>query len=181
MEDEYRQELERIIQAVEAESPVPKPTADNAAVAAGTWRLCYTTLQILGRRRVKLAIATPRKPGLVNLGDFLQVVDAEQMETSNIIHFDVMGKTNGTFSVQAKYHVVSDNRVSVDTTGSSLQPEALNKLLGQNQSLLLDIFNPQGYLDITYVDDELRIGRDDKGQVFVLEKIETSLETNENI
>ncbi len=39
-----------------------------------------------------------------------------------------------------------------------------------NYALLLSIFNPEGWLDTTYVDDRHRIGRDDKGNVFVLER-----------
>lgn len=37
--------------------------------------------------------------------------------------------------------------------------------------LLLSIFNPEGWLDITYVDGTLRCGRDDKGHLFVLERL----------
>lgn len=50
------------------------------------------------------------------------------------------------------------------------QPEALEALFKQNYVLLLSIFNPEGWLDITYVDQELRVGRDDKGNIFVLER-----------
>ncbi len=42
--------------------------------------------------------------------------------------------------------------------------------LQANYELLLSIFNPEGWLDTTYVDDQHRIGRDDKGNVFVLER-----------
>ncbi|XLS74445.1 hypothetical protein HN51_031310 [Arachis hypogaea] len=42
----------------------------------------------------------------------------------------------------------------------------------KNYNLLLGIFNPEGWLEITYVDDTMRIGRDNKGNIFVLEKIE---------
>ncbi len=42
--------------------------------------------------------------------------------------------------------------------------------LQANYELLLSIFNPEGWLDTTYVDDRHRIGRDDKGNTFVLER-----------
>lgn len=171
LQDVDREALEDIIQAVEAENPTPQPTLDNAIAASGRWRLVYTTLQILGRRRVKLAIATSKKAGLVSLGDFIQVVDAETMETSNVVHFSIMGTTTGTFTIRATYEVENDFRVNVMTTGTELQPASLQKLLGANESLLIEIFNPEGFLNITYVDDSMRIGRDDKGQLFVLEKM----------
>lgn len=49
-------------------------------------------------------------------------------------------------------------------------PDQLRQLFEKNYELLLSIFNPQGWLDITYVDSELRVGRDDKGNLFVLER-----------
>jgi hypothetical protein len=51
----------------------------------------------------------------------------------------------------------------------SLQvPEKLQSLFQANYDLLLSIFNPEGWLDITYVDQDTRVGRDDKGNIFVL-------------
>ena len=49
-------------------------------------------------------------------------------------------------------------------------PEQLQALFQANYALLLSIFNPEGWLDITYVDDELRVGRDDKGNLYVLQR-----------
>lgn len=49
-------------------------------------------------------------------------------------------------------------------------PDQLRQLFEKNYDLLLSIFNPEGWLDITYVDNELRVGRDDKGNLFVLER-----------
>ena len=53
-------------------------------------------------------------------------------------------------------------------------PKQLNALFQQNYDLLLSIFNPEGWLEITYVDEEHRIGRDDKGNVFFLERLPSS-------
>ena len=50
-------------------------------------------------------------------------------------------------------------------------PERLQSIFESNFDLLLSIFNPGGHLDITYCDDEMRCGRDDKGNVFVLERL----------
>lgn len=49
-------------------------------------------------------------------------------------------------------------------------PKQLQQIFEQNFDLLLSIFNPDGWLDLTYVDEELRVGRDDKGNIFVLER-----------
>ena len=50
------------------------------------------------------------------------------------------------------------------------EPRQLQKLFEKNYALLLSIFNPEGWLEITYVDDLHRIGRDNLGNVFVLER-----------
>jgi PAP_fibrillin len=50
------------------------------------------------------------------------------------------------------------------------EPSQLQDLFEQNYDLLLSIFNPAGWLDITYLDDRLRVGRDDKSNVFLLER-----------
>lgn len=172
MEQEDREALDKLIRVVEDENPVTEPTANNAEAAAGSWRLLYTNLEILGRKRIKLAIATSRKPGFAKLGDFWQVINPASMESKNIVEFKIMTGGTGTFTICAGYEPVSASRVNVTTTSAVLEPAALEKLLGQNKALLTRIFNPEGYLDITYVDESMRIGRDNKGHVFVLERVE---------
>lgn len=171
LDGDDRVELDSLIQALERQTPCSNPTADDARVAAGRWRLLYTTLEILGKNRIRLAIGSSRKSGLVKLGDFFQLIDPDNRQSRNLIEFKVLTGTRGTFTISATYSVVGPKRVRVYMTDSALQPQALEALLGENISLLTNIFNPDGFLDITYVDDELRIGRDDKGKVFVLEKV----------
>ncbi len=55
-------------------------------------------------------------------------------------------------------------------------PAQLQKIFEANLDLLLSIFNPEGHLDITYLDAQpaapgaWRVGRDDKGNVFLLQR-----------
>ncbi|THG16087.1 hypothetical protein TEA_014809 [Camellia sinensis var. sinensis] len=58
------------------------------------------------------------------------------------------------------------------TPDPTLFLDKLMNVFRKNYDLLLDIFNPEGWLEITYVDDTLRIGRDDKGNIFILERYE---------
>ena len=170
MEDDQRDALEDLIRAVEKDNPTREPTANNALAASGAWRLLYTNLEILGRRRVRLAIATSRKSGFVKLGDFVQIVDPSTQQSTNIVHFSVLTGGTGTFTITADYKVASETRVEVSTVSTALEPQSFERLLGENRNLLLEIFDPTGFLEITYIDDDLRIGRDNKGHVFVLEK-----------
>lgn len=173
LEDREREALDSTIRAVEKENPTKLPTANNAAAAEGSWKLLYTNLEILGRKRVRLAIGTSKKAGFVTLGDFVQIIDPLRRMSKSVVEFDIMVAGSGTFSITAQYEVVSDQRVNVATTGTALEPESFQRLLGENESLLTEIFTPDGYLDITYLDDAVRIGRDGKGHVFVLEKMES--------
>lgn len=52
------------------------------------------------------------------------------------------------------------------------EPKQLNALFEKNYDLLLSIFNPDGWLEITFVDEQHRLGRDDKGNVFLLERMQ---------
>ncbi len=47
-------------------------------------------------------------------------------------------------------------------------PKQLQQIFELHYDLLLSIFNPEGWLDITYVDADMRVGRDDKDNIFVL-------------
>ena len=49
-------------------------------------------------------------------------------------------------------------------------PKALEQVFAGNYDMLLSIFNPEGWLDITYVDNTHRVGRDDKGNVYYLQR-----------
>ncbi|EXB76037.1 putative plastid-lipid-associated protein 7 [Morus notabilis] len=61
-------------------------------------------------------------------------------------------------------------RVNINYDSSTITPDQLMNVFRKNYDLLLGIFNPEGWLEITYVDDTMRIGRDDKGNIFILER-----------
>lgn len=166
-----RERLDEQIRALESSCPTPTPTADAAAAAAGRWSLLYTTLTILGSRRTKLAIATESKPGFVRIADITQAIHPEGMRSVNEVRFNLLAGGKGSFTLDARYSVAGPRRVEVELTGTALKPEKLAQVLGENVALLTEIFNPQGFLDITYLDGQLRVGRDHNGHVFVLEKV----------
>mmetsp|Transcript_44335 Transcript_44335/g.172450 ORF Transcript_44335/g.172450 Transcript_44335/m.172450 type:complete len:254 (-) Transcript_44335:925-1686(-) len=170
MESDHRDRVHKLLAEVESMTPHLQPTSVIDTVVAGDWRVLYTSLTILGARRTRLALSTAKKPGLVELGHIYQSIQPESKVATNKVEFSVM-KVSGTFTVTATYEVESDSRVGVTFQNSELMPAMLEKLLGQNLDLLTEIFNPEGHLDITFVDDTLRIGRDHKDNVFVLERV----------
>ncbi len=160
-----REELEKHIAALESTCK----SFDRVSAAAGTWRLLYTTITILGRRRVRLAIASGSKPGFVRIADITQSVG--DGVSVNTVNFKLITGGVGKFEVRARYEVVNDARVDVKLENWTLEPDKMRQVLGENVNILLEIFNPEGWLDITYVDDNLRIGRDHNANIFVLERV----------
>jgi hypothetical protein len=137
-------------------------------LVAGDWRLLYTTITIAGVRKTRLGLRE-----FVKLGAFAQRIDPASREAVNEISFSVSGlgaALDGSLTVRATYEPLSGERVAIAFAGSTLQPSRLEAIFRANYDLLLSIFNPDGWLDVTYVDEEMRVGRDDKGHLFVLER-----------
>jgi hypothetical protein len=163
-----RERADAAARALEALNPTPAPLTERMDLVAGEWRLLYTTVTIAGVRKTRLGLRE-----FVKLGVFAQRIDAGKKEAVNEIGFSVSGlgaALEGSLTVRATYEVVSPQRVAIAFAGSTLAPSRLEALFRANYDLLLSIFNPDGWLDVTYVDEELRIGRDDKGHLFVLER-----------
>lgn len=171
LDSDTRASIDALAAAVEVASPVAAPIARLDDLLNGRWRLLYTTLTILGRRRSRLSLSTASKPGFVSLGELYQNVEAATGVAESVVQFRVMGRVEGAFAITASFTPQSDRRVGVAATGSSLTPPGLEKMLGENVGLLTQIFDPTGWLDVTYLDDDYRLGRDDKGHLFVLQKV----------
>jgi hypothetical protein len=77
----------------------------------------------------------------------------------------------GALTITASFEVESATRVAITYEKSTLEPDQLQSLFEKNYDVLLAVFNPEGWLDVTYVDADTRVGRDDKGNIFVTERI----------
>lgn len=161
-----RQEIENLLQLLEASNPCPRPT-ETLNKVKGEWRLLYSTISILGSKRTKLGLRD-----FITLGDFLQIIDIDQRKAVNKVGFSVagLGMLKGSFTIEASYTIASPTRVNIEFKKSAIVPDQLLTLFQKNYDMLLSIFNPAGWLEITFVDDSMRVGRDDKGNVFLLER-----------
>ncbi|KAM7513757.1 hypothetical protein LguiA_003340 [Lonicera macranthoides] len=161
-------EIEELVKLLEAQNPTSDPTLHLDKVS-GWWKLVYSTIRILGSKRTKLGLRD-----FITLGDFLQNIDVAQGKAFNVIKFNARGLNllNGKLTIEASFKIASESRVNISYNNSTLTPEQLMSMFRKNYDLLLEIFNPEGWLEITYVDDMIRIGRDDKGNIFILERSE---------
>ncbi|XP_041992015.1 fibrillin-5, chloroplastic-like isoform X2 [Salvia splendens] len=163
-----KSEIQNLVELLESQNPTPEPTLCLEKVA-GAWKLIYSTISILGSKRTKLGLRD-----FINLGDFIQTINVDQGKAVNVIEFSARGLTllSGQLTIDASFKIVSNSRVEISYQKSVITPDQLMNVFRKNYDLLLQIFNPDGWLEITYVDDALRIGRDDKGNIFILERIE---------
>ncbi|KAL1806482.1 hypothetical protein ACET3Z_029550 [Daucus carota] len=165
---EKKTEIEDLVKLLESQNPTPDPT-QNLKKVAGCWKLLYSTIRILGSKRTKLGLRD-----FISLADFLQIIDVAEGKAVNVIKFNARGLNllNGKLTIEATFKVASKSRVDISYKNSRITPDQLMNLFRKNYDILLGIFNPEGWLEITYVDDSLRIGRDDKANIFILERSE---------
>ncbi len=168
-------ELDQLIRQLETQNPTSNP-AQAPELLSGCWQLLYTTsADVLGLGRV---------PG-VTLGQVYQVIQAEKGRVYNLAEAQGIPFLDGLLAVKARFEVTNPSRVTIYFEQSLL---ALQKLvdyqnptqwfdrLEQDEPLPLiqiplDTGRSQGWLDMTYLDIDLRISRGDKGNVFVLARV----------
>lgn len=169
--------IEQCIAELEAHNPVAVPTG-AAELLTGNWRTLYTTnkeLMNLGR-----AI-----PGFKTDGIY-QCIWAEKQLLCNVGKIDGLPYLGGFVAVRANFDVLSNVRVKVNFTQAMIGSQAIaNFSLDSFLSLMehrpaqipavkirfSEQREQQGWLDITYLDRDLRIGRGNQGNVFVLERV----------
>ncbi len=155
-------------------NPTPKPL-EATDLLAGDWRLVYTTSRGL--------LGLDRFPGL-QLGQIYQCIRTSGAKVYNIAEIVGLPFFEGLVTVAASYEPVSERRVNVKFSRSILclqrlinyrsPRELIEKIEAGKKFPPLDFSidnrEQQGWLDITYLDEDLRIGRGNEGSVFVLTK-----------
>jgi hypothetical protein len=163
------------VSRLEDRNPTPRPV-EAAELLDGNWRLLYTTskeLLNLGRLPV------------VPLGQIYQCVRTSTTRIYNIAEISELPFVEGLVSVAARFEPVNERRVNVKFERSIV---GLRRLIGYKSpsdfiqqieagkkffpalDFSIETGDRQGWLDITYLDNDLRIGRGNEGSVFVLTK-----------
>ncbi len=169
-----RQIILDAIDHLEDENPTPQPIESN--LLAGDWRLIYTTNSNL------LFIDLPP---LVRLGQIYQSVRPATGKLYNIAEvISGIPGLSGLICVSAKFTAVSDKRIDVKFQRWIIglqklldyqSPEELVEKIESGNGLTaldlpIDEQNQDNWLDTTYLDEDLRIGRGHRGNLFVLTK-----------
>ncbi|MEH2066029.1 MAG: PAP/fibrillin family protein [Nostoc sp.] len=155
-------------------NPTPRPV-EASNLLDGNWRLLYTTSKAL--------LNLDRLP-LCKLGQIYQCIRVETTSIYNIAEIYGLPYLSGLVSIAAKFEPVSGRRVQVKFERSII---GLQRLIEYNSpvtfiqqieagrkfpaiDVAINSDKQQGWLDITYIDNNLRIGRGNEGSVFVLTK-----------
>jgi len=163
------------IAQLEDRNPTLRPV-EAGDLLDGNWRLLYTTSKGL--------LNIDQLP-LLKLGQIYQCIRVNTQSVYNIAEVYGLPYLEGLVSVSARFEPVSERRVQVKFERSLL---GLQRLIGYQSpadfirqiesgakftaiDFSLDSRNQQGWLDITYLDEDLRIGRGNEGSVFVLAKV----------
>jgi hypothetical protein len=173
-------EVERLaihaaIAQLEDRNPTPRPV-EATSLLEGDWRLLYTTSSdLLGLGRFPI----------VQLGQIYQCIRIREAKLYNIAELQGLPWLESLVTVSAQFAPITEKRVQVKFQRSIL---GLQRVLGyQSPSQWINQINIQpklkaidftidsqrtpGWLDITYLDGDLRIGRGSEGSLFVLTKI----------
>ena len=172
--EQDKQAILMAIAQLEDRNPTPRPI-EAGELLDGNWRLLYTTSKGL--------LNIDQLP-LLKLGQIYQSIRVKTQSVYNIAEIYGLPYLEGIVSVVAKFEPVSERRVQVKFERSIV---GLQRLIAYQSptdfiqqieagkqftaiDTKLDSSRQQGWLDITYLDTDMRIGRGNEGSVFVLSK-----------
>ncbi|WP_035991998.1 PAP/fibrillin family protein [Leptolyngbya sp. KIOST-1] len=163
---------------LEGRNPTPDPLQASDRLN-GDWRLLYTTSrELLNIDRVPLA----------SLGPIYQCIRLAENRIYNIAEVNGPPLLSGLVAVAASLEPVSTSRVNVrfergvvglrqplgyQSPAQFIQALQTTPKFSWLQGIDFAI-NPDrssGWLEVTYLDDDLRIGRGNQGSLFVLQKV----------
>ncbi|MEB3829984.1 PAP/fibrillin family protein [Phormidium sp. CCY1219] len=171
---EEKIEILNAIADLEAQNPTESPT-EARDLLGGDWRLLYTTSGDL----LNLDL-----PPIIGLGQIYQCIRPATGELYNIAEILGLPFLDGIVSVTAKIQPLSERRVDVkfqrwivglqNLIDYRSPAEFVAQIeAGKDFSALsfpVDRAEQYNWLDTTYLDEDLRIGRGNNGSIYVLTK-----------
>jgi hypothetical protein len=175
MSENQRKMIFSAVAYLEELNPTPAPT-QSPELLDGNWLLLFTTSQEL--------LGIDRFP-LYKLGNIYQCLRVSEGKIFNVAEIKGLPLLNGLVSVCANFTVVSDKQVKVNferlVAGSQtlIGYQDVNSFIDTLRSpkklLAIDFQikreDQKGWLETTYLDQDLRIGRGNEGNLFVLKRV----------
>ncbi len=169
-----KQAIMAAIAQLEDRNPTPRPL-EAAEMLEGNWRLLYTTsAELLGIDRFPL----------LKLGQIYQFIALGDRKIYNIAEVFGLPYLEGLVSVAADFEATSERRVNVRFerlilglqrwVGYRSPSTFIEAIATGKRFAAVDVSiqnrDRMGWLEITYLDGDMRIGRGNEGNVFVLTK-----------
>ena len=172
--DAKNQDILAAIAQLETQNPTPCPL-EHLERLDGVWRLLYTTsAQLLGFEQLPL----------IQTGQIYQCIQTQDLTLCNVAELQGVPWLEAIVSVKARIKAASEKRVNVTFERSIIglqrllnyqSPQDFVAQLAQPSlpALSFPLSAPQqpAWLDTTYLDDNLRIGRGNRDSVFVLTRV----------
>jgi hypothetical protein len=174
--NEKATEIENLTVELENLNPHPQPLRNAITLLNGAWQLQYSTA-----REIRSLDSLPL--GL-QIGQVFQIINVENLQFFNLAYVKhplklISGyvKVTATFEADLDDSNLPDKRINVCFNKRYL---AIDKIIGVNTPQLnpfkvVDAKGPKGRvptLDVTYLDDNFRIGRGGDGSLFILNKVD---------
>ncbi|MEI6332391.1 MAG: PAP/fibrillin family protein [Pseudanabaena sp. ELA645] len=186
MSENQRKAIFSAVAYLEELNPTPAPNT-TPELLDGDWLLLFTTSQEL--------LGIDRFP-LYRLGNIYQCLRVAEAKIFNVAEIKGLPLLSGLVSVCASFTIVSEKRVKVnferlvagsqtllgyrdvhsfiDTLRSPVSGSANPSNKSQKKLLAIDFQikreDQKGWLETTYLDQDLRIGRGNEGNLFVLKR-----------
>ncbi len=175
MTENQRKAIFSAVAYLEELNPIPAPT-QTPELLDGDWLLLFTTSQEL--------LGIDRFP-LYSLGNIYQCLRVAEGKIFNVAEIKGLPLLGGLVSVCANFTVVSEKRVKVNferlvagsqsLIGYRNVSSFIDTLRSPKNLLAVDLQikreDQKGWLETTYLDQDLRIGRGNEGNLFVLRRV----------
>lgn len=173
---DQKQNILRLIEALEACNPTTSPV--DSPLLSGLWSLLYTA-PVYEEKVDKyagaeegpfLARLKPLSFGSIRQTASFQVIDTGNSIVQNIAEFIFLG-IKGSLVIEGK--AVKSSTFEKESVRIEVTFESFFLRIGKWQSpkIPLDWVNPKGWVDTTFLDQDLRVGRGDKGSIFVSARV----------
>ncbi|KAJ3680594.1 hypothetical protein LUZ60_016872 [Juncus effusus] len=140
-----------IISAIDSLAALAEGEVTTGASLSATWRLLWTT------EKEQLYIIKNAGLFRTEAGDVLQVIDVQNGKLNNVITFP----PDGVFFVRSTIEIEPPQRVNFKFTSAVLR--------GNNWEIPLPPFG-QGWFESVYMDEEIRVAKDIRGDYLVVER-----------
>ncbi|MBW4507154.1 MAG: PAP/fibrillin family protein [Scytonematopsis contorta HA4267-MV1] len=176
---ELKEQIETLAERIETLNPTNEPT-NQMELVQGHWQLLYSTFG-LEREATLERLSFGKLPNVsVTVTNIFQDIYTDGQQYTNIVEFALDSGIKGQVVVVGCYTVEGSQRLNIDFLETYVENTSTNltesvlfmKTLGMDgKSNLKSTLSFNGWSDITYLDEDLRLMRGNNQNLYVLKKV----------